>query len=168
MKLVRNSWLFALAMSALMLSMPASAGNGQVYPANPNSSNSVKLVITDGAATNGCNLKMPEPVSVARTGRSISINYAYLSMDESENPPGTSCFSAYFPAYFWVELGRLHPGTYDVTVNGSFNDTPRAQQDFSFTVGAAETSLIPTNAPWALSLMLLALGGVAAWRLRVR
>ncbi|MEJ5209510.1 hypothetical protein [Denitratimonas sp. CY0512] len=141
----------------------------EVTPPNPTTADEVQLRITDGAATNGCNLSMPEPVSVRRNGRVIHIEYAFISIDESEAPPGTICFSAHFPAYFRAELGRLPAGDYEVTINGSLDGTPRATQQVIFAVtGTGDVSYIPANRPLALALMLLVLGGVAVWRLRAR
>lgn len=142
-----------------------------VIPPEPSNTDSVKLLITDGTPDNFCTVQMQEPVSVVRNGRSIWVNYAYRSVDPSELAPDAACTSAYFPAYFWVELGQLAAGLYEVTVNGSLDGDPRATQQGSFTVlgGPIDDPVyIPINAPLALSLMLLALGGVAVWRLRVR
>lgn len=169
MKLARTYWLFALAMSALMLSMPASAGNVEVYPPNPSSADSVTLLITDGAPTNGCNLAV-EQLQIVRNGRSISVDYAYRSIDPSELPPGTVCFSAHFPAYLWAPIGHLSAGQYEVAVTGSLDGEPRPPRQGAFTVlgdpVGESAAYIPADARWALSLMLLALGGVATWRLR--
>lgn len=158
----------------LAFTVGANASSGtlrspEVTPANPTTADEVQLLITDGAATNGCNLSMPEPVSVLRNGRAISIEYAFISIEESEVPPGTICFSAHFPAYLWAELGRLPAGTYEVTVNGSLDGTSREPQQVIFAVtGTGDVSYIPANRPLALALMLLVLGGVAVWRLRAR
>ena len=77
------------------------------------------------------------------------------------------CFSAHFPAYFRAELGRLPAGSYEVAINGSLDGTARPQQQVVFAVtGTADATFIPVNRPLALGLMLVVLGGVAAWRLR--
>ena len=118
----------------------------EVTPPNPTTADEVQLLITDGAATNGCNLSMPEPVSVLRNGRAINIEYAFISIEESEAPPGTICFSAHFPAYLRAELGRLPAGTYEVTVNGSLDGTQREPQQVIFAVtGTGDVHSPPTG-----------------------
>ena len=139
----------------------------EISPPNPTTADRVQLLVTDGAPTNGCNLDMPEPVSVVREGRSILVDYAYVSVDEADLPEGTLCLSAHFPAYFWAQLGVLPAGEYEVTINGSLDGTARPQQQVVFAVtGTANATFIPVNRPLALGLMLVVLGGVAAWRLR--
>lgn len=139
----------------------------EVIPAEPTSSDPVTILITDGAATNGCDLSMPEPVSIVRNGRQIRVDYALIRIDESQAPPGSPCLGAPTPAHVWAELGRLPAGSYEVAINGSLDGTARPQQQVVFAVtGTADATFIPVNRPLALGLMLVVLGGVAAWRLR--
>lgn len=139
----------------------------EVIPPEPNSADSIQLLITDGVRFDGCNLAMSEPPAIVRDGNSISVNYALQAVPSTENPD-CPAFGTFVPHYFWVELGRLPPGAYEVTVNGSFDGAALQTQAVAFGVGVAQASFIPTNATWALSLMLLALGSVAMWRLRMR
>lgn len=154
---------------ALLLALPAWAQDPEVHPADPDSSTPVTLLVTDGAPTNGCDLAEASAPVVSRQGNEISVEYAFVRIDESDAPPGSLCLSAHVPAFFHVSLGRLPAGRYEVTVNGSLDGVARMPQSTVFTVRAFSGLVtVPVDADWAMALTLLALVGVAGWRLRTR
>ncbi|MCX7562071.1 hypothetical protein OS176_00710 [Xanthomonadaceae bacterium XH05] len=142
----------------------------EVIPANPSSEDFIRLVARVPAFTNGCDLQMSSSTSVARSGYSLAVSYAYVRVDEADLPPDAICLSASVPAYAEVDLGRLPGGNYVVTINGTIDGTPAEPQQLELFVGAAPEGIktIPTNRPLALGLLLLALAGMAIWRLRTR
>lgn len=140
----------------------------EVTPSNPTTADVVRLSIVDGAPTNHCNLIQPSEPVVYRQGSSISVDYAYRRIDESEMPPGSLCLATQIPARFSVDLGQLPAGRYEVSVTGTLDGVARSPQAATFSVLASGVEFVPLDAGWALALMLLALGGVAAWRLRAR
>ena len=153
---------------ALLLALPAWAQDPEVHPTDPDSSTPVTLIVTDGAPTNGCDLAEASAPVVSRQGNRISIEYALLRTDESDAPPGSLCLSAHVPAFFHVALGRLPAGSYEVTVNGTFDGVARTPQSTVFTVRAFSGLVtVPVDSDWAVALIVLALAGVAGWRLRV-
>lgn len=174
MKAAGFSWLFALAM---MMCLPASAQPawiGPLTPAEPTTADRVSLTLTIGANYNECDLMMPGEVVVSRGGDAILVEYA-LRLRTEDDPPlpeGTVCFSTYArPFPVTADLGYLPAGDFDVSVLATVAGTLRSEPSvISFTVRASPTAtglaFIPANAPWALSLMLLVFGGLAARRLR--
>lgn len=176
MKATGFSWLFALA---TMMCLPASAQPawiGPLTPAAPTTADRVSLTLTVGANYNECDLMMPGEVAVSRDGGAILVEYA-LRLRTEDDPPlpeGTACFATYVrPFPVTADLGYLPAGDFEVSVLATLVDTLRSEPSvISFNVLASPTAtdvtFIPSNAPWALSLMLLVLGGFAAWRLRAR
>lgn len=173
MKTTRLSWLFALM---LLIALPVSAQPswvGPLMPAQPTTSDQISLEFTVSPAYNLCDLMMPGEVSVSREGGDISIAYTLRERTEDDPPlpAGTICLGTYGPPFpVTADLGYLPAGDYDVAISlavGIHNHFEPSASSFTVLgVPVVESIQIPTNATWALSLMLLALGGVAMWRLR--
>ena len=176
MKTAVFPWLLTLL---LMVCPPAFAEPtwiGPLTPAEPTTADRVLLTLTIGAGYNYCDLMMPGEVSVSREGGAILVDYFLRRRTEDDPPlpPGTLCLAAPGPPFpVNANLGYLPAGDFDVSVSARIVDRSGFEPSVvSFTVRAAPAGTIPTfvpsNAPWALSLMLLVLGGAAAWRLRAR
>ncbi len=164
----------------MMMCLPASAQPawiGPLAPAEPTTLDRVLLTLTIGTGGyNYCELMMPGEVAVSRDGGAILVEYTLRlrTADDPPLPPKTLCLAAPGPPFPVIaDLGYLPVGDFDVSVLATVVGTTRSEPSvMSFTVRASPTgtglTFVPANAPWALSLILLALGGLAAWRLRAR
>lgn len=159
---------FFIGLLALLLALPVLARATQITPSDPDSTMPVVLHVVDGAPTDGCDVANSTAPVVSRQGSLIQVVYALRRLDPAEVPPGSVCYSTLVPARFPVDLGRLPAGEYEVSITGTFDGVAREPQSITFAVRALDQVFIPSNAPWALSLMLMVLGGFAAWRLRAR
>lgn len=170
MKVTVSPWVLALLLMVCPPVFAQPAWIGPLTPAEPTTADRVSLTLTIGAGYNYCDLMMPGEVSVSREGDAILVDYFLRLRTENDPPlpPETLCLAAPGPPFpVTADLGYLPAGDFHISVSTSIVDRSGFEESVvSFAVHAAPPTFIPSNASWALSLMLLGFGRLAAWRLR--